>query len=131
MAARARDEDEFGAQMSYLSRWAITPAALVRGIGLAHFKGSGKVKRLEDLRGYDIVLTTYQVSITNNQISIYWDFIVWQTLAFEWPLPDDEVEAREKKRRKKIQDAWLEDDEEDRKKARRDRITRECPEVLF
>ncbi|KAF7800359.1 hypothetical protein EIP86_011609 [Pleurotus ostreatoroseus] len=68
------------------------------------YHGSTKVRRPEELRRYDIVLTTYQ------------------TLSFEWP--DSEAEERKKKRKKKNPDAFIIDDDDDNHVKTRGRKTR-------
>ncbi|KAH8097049.1 SNF2 family N-terminal domain-containing protein [Cristinia sonorae] len=63
------------------------------------YHGSNKVKKVEDLRKYDIVLTTFQ------------------TLALEWP--DPELEEKERKKKKKAgkkgkkDDNWIVDESDD------------------
>lgn len=75
------------------------------------YHGSTKVRRPEELRRYDIVLTTYQVSyfafctLVDAEKSL-------KTLSFEWP--DSEAEERKKKRKKKNPDAFIVDDDDDK-----------------
>ena len=89
-----------------------------------HAPGNGKVRRAEDLRGYDIVLTTYHVSFHPHfcisVCNVRTD--VLQTLISECPEDEEELEKKRKRNKKKNGDAWLVDDVVD-KKGKRTRKT--------
>ncbi|KAI0070755.1 hypothetical protein K474DRAFT_702536 [Panus rudis PR-1116 ss-1] len=94
------------APMALLDQWA-EEISLRCNLGLSCliYHGSSKPKRMEDLRKYDVVLTTFQ------------------TLALEWEWPLEEIEEREKKKRKKKMkggnDFIVDDSDEDKKPRKR------------
>ena len=70
MAARNGHEDQFELQESHLSRYVVSLRQCVPSY-VRFFTGSNKPKKLEELRKYDIILTTYQVGFDLSSFHVF------------------------------------------------------------